>query len=88
MQKRDISLQNFILCKKFGKIIYLNSHGYPENFTWQKFTKLRCSFSHAVKLKTHHLTEVASYKFKKSFQYMNTPAYLCTVKIKAMYGLV
>ena len=36
-------------------------------------------------------TESASsscYRFKNSFQYMNTPAYLCNVKIKAMYGLV
>ena len=67
---------------------YFHSHGYPENFYMAKSTKLRYSFAHVVKLKVHHLTEIACYKFKNSFQYMNTPAYFCTVKIKAMYGLV
>ena len=53
-----------------------------------KIDQIKIFFLHAVKLKVHHLTEVACYKFKNALQYMNTPAYFCNVKIKAMYGLV
>ena len=57
-------------------------------FLHGEIDQLRYSFSRAVKLKVHHLTEVDCYKFQNSFQHMNTPAYLCTVKIKAIYGLI
>ena len=39
----------------------------PKIFTWQIFTKLRYSFSHAVTLKMHKLMEVACYRFQTLF---------------------